>query len=140
MHLDMYKWGNDVLQVGNRNEQSNSLEELRKSLHNYGVILNIKYSDTLHEREIRFNNGWIIKIGRGLDYFKKHQGRFSIGYWDYDLRQCHETTVDIFHRQHTKEARAKRRFCEWTPCLNMHNKEHLTDVCLHQRKAKKRDK
>uniref|UniRef100_A0A8C4X0D9 MIT, microtubule interacting and transport, domain containing 1 n=1 Tax=Eptatretus burgeri TaxID=7764 RepID=A0A8C4X0D9_EPTBU len=80
-------------------EQTNSLEELRKSLQNYGVILNIKYSNTLHDREIRFNNGWIIKIGRGLDYFKKHQGRFSIGYWDYDLRQCHETTVDIFHCQ-----------------------------------------
>lgn len=84
----------------------------------------------------RFNNGWIIKIGRGLDYFKRpkvrldtslinplfnthrvestcgvlivrnvrsaSQGRFSIGYCDYDLRQCHETTVDIFHTKHTK--------------------------------------
>lgn len=78
----------------------------------------------------RFDNGWIIKIGRGLDYFKKpkvrlqlhilsnhlffcylwmlssdccvQQGRFSIGYCDYDLRHCHETSVDIFHTKHTK--------------------------------------
>lgn len=30
------------------------------------------------------------------------QGRFSIGYCDYDLRLCQETTVDIFHTKHTK--------------------------------------
>ncbi|CAG05794.1 unnamed protein product [Tetraodon nigroviridis] len=31
-----------------------------------------------------------------------HQGRFSVGYCDYDLRHCQETTVDIFHTKHTK--------------------------------------
>uniref|UniRef100_A0A8C6UAL6 MIT, microtubule interacting and transport, domain containing 1 n=1 Tax=Neogobius melanostomus TaxID=47308 RepID=A0A8C6UAL6_9GOBI len=66
------------------------------------VTLNVDYSSTIHDREIRFDNGWIIKIGRGLDFFKRPKGRFSIGYCDYDLRQCHETTVDIFHTKHTK--------------------------------------
>uniref|UniRef100_A0A672K800 MITD1 C-terminal phospholipase D-like domain-containing protein n=1 Tax=Sinocyclocheilus grahami TaxID=75366 RepID=A0A672K800_SINGR len=61
------------------------------------------YSSTIHDREIRFNNGWIIKIGRGLDYFKKPKGRFSVGYCDYDFRECHETTVDVFHTKHTKK-------------------------------------
>lgn len=83
--------------------QEGALVELRQSLQGHDIALNISYSDTLHDREIRFNNGWIIKIGRGLDYFKKPAGRFSIGYADYDLRPCHETTVDIFHRKHTKE-------------------------------------
>uniref|UniRef100_A0A3Q3XIB8 MIT domain-containing protein n=1 Tax=Mola mola TaxID=94237 RepID=A0A3Q3XIB8_MOLML len=55
-----------------------------------------------YQKNILFNNGWIIKIGRGLDYFKKPKGRFSVGYCDYDLRQCQETTVDIFHTKHTK--------------------------------------
>ncbi|MGH0122131.1 UNVERIFIED_CONTAM: hypothetical protein FKN15_060555 [Acipenser sinensis] len=32
-----------------------------------------------------------------------HQSRFSIGYCDYDLRECHETTVDVFHVKHTKQ-------------------------------------
>jgi len=40
----------------------------------------------------------MIKIGRGLDYFKKAE-RFSIGYYDFDLRPCKETTVDIFHKK-----------------------------------------
>ena len=52
----------------------------------------------------RFNNGWIIKIGRGLDYFKATPTKFCLGYCDFDLRQCHQTTIDIMHRKHTKAA------------------------------------
>ncbi|XP_056145939.1 MIT domain-containing protein 1 [Lampris incognitus] len=83
-------------------QQISALEEMKQSLQAQGVSLDLQYSSTIHDREIRFDNGWIIKIGRGLDYFKKPKGRFSIGYCDYDLRQCHETTVDIFHTKHTK--------------------------------------
>lgn len=83
-------------------QQTSGLEEIKQSLQRYNITLEVKYSPSIHDREIRFNNGWIIKIGRGLDYFKKTQGRFSIGYCDFDLRHCHETTVDIFHVKHTK--------------------------------------
>ncbi|NWI94154.1 MITD1 protein, partial [Pitta sordida] len=86
-----------------RSQQMSGLEEIKQSLRNYGVTLNIEFSSSIHDREIRFNNGWMIKIGRGLDYFKKPQGRFSIGYCDFDLRPCHETTVDVFHTKHTKK-------------------------------------
>ncbi|NXN27238.1 MITD1 protein, partial [Nycticryphes semicollaris] len=86
-----------------RNQQISGLEEIQQSLRNYGVTLNIEFSSSIHDREIRFNNGWMIKIGRGLDYFKKPQGRFSIGYCDFDLRPCHETTVDVFHTKYTKK-------------------------------------
>nr|XP_061799935.1 MIT domain-containing protein 1-like [Nerophis lumbriciformis] len=83
-------------------QQKSALAELKQSLSAQGINLDIQYSSTIHDREIRFDNGWIIKIGRGLDYFKRPKGRFSIGYCDYDLRECHETTVDIFHTEHTK--------------------------------------
>ncbi|NXR97280.1 MITD1 protein, partial [Oxylabes madagascariensis] len=86
-----------------RSQQMIALEEIKQSLSNYGVTLNIDFSSSIHDREIRFNNGWMIKIGRGLDYFKKPQGRFSIGFCDFDLRPCHETTVDVFHTKHTKK-------------------------------------
>ncbi|NXR35146.1 MITD1 protein, partial [Zosterops hypoxanthus] len=86
-----------------KSQQMTALEEIKQSLSNYGVTLNIDFSSSIHDREIRFNNGWMIKIGRGLDYFKKPQGRFSIGYCDFDLRPCHETTVDVFHTKHTKK-------------------------------------
>ncbi|XP_063999634.1 MIT domain-containing protein 1 isoform X2 [Pogoniulus pusillus] len=90
-------------QGGGRSQQVSGLEEIKESLRSYGVTLNIAFSSSIHDREIRFNNGWMIKIGRGLDYFKKPRGRFSIGYCDLDLRPCHETTVDIFHTKHTKK-------------------------------------
>ncbi|XP_020504030.1 MIT domain-containing protein 1 [Labrus bergylta] len=83
-------------------QQSSALAELKQSVGAQGVTLDLQYSSTIHDREIRFDNGWIIKIGRGLDYFKRPKGRFSIGYCDYDLRQCQETNVDIFHTKHTK--------------------------------------
>ncbi|NWZ23841.1 MITD1 protein, partial [Asarcornis scutulata] len=86
-----------------RNQQTSGLEEIKQSLRNYGVTLNVSFSSSIHDREIRFNNGWMIKIGRGLDYFKKPEGRFCIGYCDFDLRPCHETTVDVFHTKHTKK-------------------------------------
>ncbi|KFP62547.1 MIT domain-containing protein 1, partial [Cariama cristata] len=86
-----------------RSKQVSGLEEIQQSLRNYGVTLNIAFSSSIHDREIRFNNGWMIKIGRGLDYFKKPQGHFSIGSCDFDLRRCHETTVDVFHIKHTKK-------------------------------------
>uniref|UniRef100_A0A1A8L9J8 MIT, microtubule interacting and transport, domain containing 1 n=1 Tax=Nothobranchius pienaari TaxID=704102 RepID=A0A1A8L9J8_9TELE len=82
--------------------QNGALLELKDSLRAQGVTLDLQFSSTIHDREIRFDTGWIIKIGRGLDYFKKPKGQFSIGYCDYDLRLCHETTVDIFHTKHTK--------------------------------------
>ncbi|XP_066563030.1 MIT domain-containing protein 1 isoform X2 [Amia ocellicauda] len=84
--------------------QATVLHEITQSLQSHGVALDTQFSSTIHDREIRFNNGWIIKIGRGLDYFKKPQGKYSIGYCDYDLRPCQETTVDVFHTKHTKTA------------------------------------
>ncbi|XP_044526363.1 MIT domain-containing protein 1 isoform X2 [Gracilinanus agilis] len=86
-----------------KGQQISGLEEIRESLCKHGIELEIEFSSSIHDREIRFNNGWMIKIGRGLDYFKKPQGRFALGYCDFDLRPCHETTVDIFHTRHTKK-------------------------------------
>jgi hypothetical protein len=57
----------------------------------------VVYSEVLHDREIRLDNGWIIKIGRGLDYFKPVD-RHCLGWSDYYFRPCKATTVDIFHK------------------------------------------
>ncbi|XP_061482858.1 MIT domain-containing protein 1 isoform X1 [Rhineura floridana] len=90
-------------EVNGKSQQMSILEEIKQSLKDFGITLDVSYSPSIHDREIRFNNGWIIKIGRGLDYFKKPQGRFYLGYCDFDLRPCYETTVDIFHTKHTKK-------------------------------------
>jgi len=78
-------------------QQQSNLEQLKANLSSYNLVLDIRYNPALHDREIRFNNGWIIKIGRGLDYFKP-VNKLHIGFCDMDLRPTHKTTVDIFHK------------------------------------------
>ena len=80
------------------------LDEIKESLAQRNISLIVNYSTSLHDREIRLSNGWIVKIGRGLDYFKPPESRekFCLGFHDYDLRMCHATTVDIFHQMATK--------------------------------------
>lgn len=114
-------------------DQAKWLASLQHDLSSrFRIQLDIVYSSTLHDREIRYlhdtvacrldivhnrssfqmyifsinrlDNGWVIKIGRGLDYFKSTEHKFMLGCHDYDLRKCHETTVDIFHREFVKKA------------------------------------
>ncbi len=72
------------------------LEALKQSLLEMDVELDIKLNENLHDREIRIDNGWVIKIGRGLDFYQKPDDWFSVGANDYSLRKCLETKVDIF--------------------------------------------
>jgi ATP-dependent Lon protease len=72
------------------------LDELKQSLLEADVFLEIELKDKLHDREVRINNGWIVKIGRGLDFYQKPEGWFSVGVNDLSLRKCLETKVDIF--------------------------------------------
>jgi ATP-dependent Lon protease len=72
------------------------LSELKQSLLEYDVVLDIELSETIHDREIRINNGWIVKIGRGLDFYQKPDAWFAVGSSDLSLRKCLETKVDIY--------------------------------------------
>lgn len=75
---------------------SEKLEELKQSLLELDVTLEIILNPNLHDREIRLDNGWVIKIGRGLDFYQKPGGWFEIGCHDLSLRKCLETKVDIY--------------------------------------------
>lgn len=72
------------------------LDELKQSLLELDVELSVKLNENLHDREIRLDNGWIIKIGRGLDFYQKPGGWFEVGANDLSLRRCLETKVDIY--------------------------------------------
>lgn len=75
---------------------SEKLEELKQSLLELDVVLDVKLNPNLHDREIRLDNGWVVKIGRGLDFYQKPGGWFEVGVNDLSLRKCLETKVDIF--------------------------------------------
>jgi len=72
------------------------LEELKQSLLEYDVALEIRLNDKMHDREVRLDNGWTVKIGRGLDFYQKPEGWFAVGATDLSLRRCLETKVDVF--------------------------------------------
>jgi len=72
------------------------LDELKQSLLDMDVELEVKLNPNLHDREIRLDNGWVIKIGRGLDFYQKPSSWFEVGANDLSLRKCLETKVDIF--------------------------------------------
>lgn len=44
-----------------------------------GVELDVKLNPNLHDREIRIDNGWTVKIGCGLDFYQRPGGWFEAG-------------------------------------------------------------
>jgi ATP-dependent Lon protease len=81
---------------GQRADAQNKLADLQQSLLEQDIVLELEFSATLHDREIRIDNGWVIKIGRGLDFYQKPTSWFEVGANDLSLRKCLETKVDIF--------------------------------------------
>jgi len=79
----------------NISDMRDNLDDVKQSLLEIDVVLDIKLNPNMHDREIRIDNGWIIKIGRGLDFYQKPGSWFEIGINDLSLRKCLETKVDI---------------------------------------------
>lgn len=77
-------------------EIQEKLDDLQQSLLEMDVVLDIKLNPNLHDREIRLDNGWVIKIGRGLDFYQKPGSWFEVGASDLSLRKCLETKIDIY--------------------------------------------
>ena len=77
-------------------EIAEKLEELKQSLLELDVLLEVKLNPNMHDREIRLDNGWVVKIGRGLNFYQKPGSWFEVGANDLSLRKCLETKVDIF--------------------------------------------
>lgn len=80
----------------NVQELAERLEDVKQSLLEFDVVLDIKVNENLHDREIRIDNGWIVKIGRGLDFFQRPDNWYGVGVNDFTLRKCLETKIDIY--------------------------------------------
>lgn len=78
-------------------EQVKNINSISESLAKHNVVLYTDYTTNLHDRQILLSNGYIIKIGRGLNYFKPLSSRLSLGTYNFNFRECRETNVDIFY-------------------------------------------
>jgi ATP-dependent Lon protease len=80
----------------NVDDMKEHLTEVKQSLLESDIKLTVTINKKMHDREIRIDNGWVIKIGRGLDFYQRPNGRYEIGANDLSLRKCLETKVDIY--------------------------------------------
>ncbi|NQV48962.1 MAG: BREX system Lon protease-like protein BrxL [Candidatus Marinimicrobia bacterium] len=80
-------------------ELADRLDDVKQSLLELDIELDIQADKRLHDREIRIDNGWTVKIGRGLDFYQKPDSWFTVGVYDQSLKKCLETKVDIFNRE-----------------------------------------
>lgn len=78
-------------------EQVKNINSIADSLAKHNVTLYVDYTNNLHDRQVLLSNGYIIKIGRGLNYFKPLPNKLSLGSYNYNFRECRETNVDIFY-------------------------------------------
>jgi len=76
-----------------KQEAGRQIITIAKSLEEHGIKLTVKMSDTLHDRRIELDNGWIITLGRGLDIYQRPDDWLEIGANELNLRQCTETTI-----------------------------------------------
>ncbi|PPD47707.1 MAG: hypothetical protein CTY16_06825 [Methylobacter sp.] len=72
------------------------LEDVKRRLdESFSITFNWKREASLHEREIRTNDGWIILSDRGLDIYNKPDSRNEFGHFDLGLRKCKQTKIHI---------------------------------------------
>jgi ATP-dependent Lon protease len=69
------------------------LTTIENSISEHGIELKMQFSATLHDRTIRSDNGWTIKLGRGLDIYQSPEDWLEIGANDLDLRRLRETSI-----------------------------------------------
>ena len=79
-----------------RQDAAEKLDNLAQSLLERDIKLAVSFKQGGHDREVRLDNGWLIKIGRGLDIYQPPESKYVIGASDFELRPCLETTVDVF--------------------------------------------
>jgi ATP-dependent Lon protease len=77
-------------------EAQEKFEMLQESLRKNSIEFNWTFSSVIHDRAVKMDNGWIVKIGRGFDIYQPPDNWFTIGSQDLSQRPCLETTVDVY--------------------------------------------
>jgi GTPase SAR1 family protein len=81
-------FGEDIDEVRSR------LETLRRDLKSRNIELDFNYEYRGHDREVRFNNGWRVNIGRGLDIYYPPENWASVEASEFSLRRCKGTKIE----------------------------------------------
>ena len=79
-----------------KTEVEPKFQSLAESLADAGVEFVWRFDDKIHDRELRTDTGWHIRIGRGLDIYQRTETWIQIGATNLNVRPCMETKVSIF--------------------------------------------
>ncbi|NLG10555.1 MAG: BREX system Lon protease-like protein BrxL, partial [Coriobacteriaceae bacterium] len=81
-------------------KQAELLEDVQNGATLIGINLEIEYSETIHDRSIKTDTGWLISLGRGLDIFQQ----FDTSWFDPRLRQQRYRQVKEFEITYMRQA------------------------------------
>ncbi|MCL2802834.1 MAG: BREX system Lon protease-like protein BrxL [Micrococcales bacterium] len=82
-------------------KQLGLLEDVRTNVAVAGISFDYSFSDTIHDRSIQADTGWLIILGRGLDVFQP----FGSNWLDLRLRQQRYRAVKEFEITYVFEPR-----------------------------------
>ncbi len=72
-----------------------NIQEIKNSLDELSINLEVEFKETAHDRYIVINNGWKIHLGRGLDIWQKTNSYFDIGEVLQEKRKCKEFDIVV---------------------------------------------
>ena len=79
-----------------KTEVEPKFKALADSLADSAVEFIWRFDDKIHDRELRTDTGWHVRIGRGLDIYQRTDSWIQIGATNLNVRPCMETKVSIF--------------------------------------------
>ena len=81
-----------------KSEIEPKFKSLAESLADAGIEFLWRFDEKIHDRELRTDTGWSIRIGRGLDIYQRTDTWIQIGATNLNVRPCMETKVSIIKR------------------------------------------
>ncbi|EGD75689.1 hypothetical protein PTSG_07807 [Salpingoeca rosetta] len=69
-----------------------SVHTLKASLREHGMTLHVNIRGDLHDRQAKFNNGFVVRLGRGLHIYQRSP-HYTLGSFDDKFRTCLATNI-----------------------------------------------
>lgn len=73
------------------------LDQVRTGAEAKRIDFSYAFDPKQHDRFIQTDTGWRITLGRGLDFFHRAEGRYSLGFIDQTQRNCKATSIVFSH-------------------------------------------
>lgn len=77
-------------------EMIDTFDDLSDTLIDMDINFTYGFDESIHDRSINLDNGWIISLGRGLDIWQRTGGMLDFAEYHQEKRLCKETNIHIY--------------------------------------------